>query len=287
MKFNDAERLQHFQRFHNWYGLGLLAGFLVINAAVLATSVVMEARRSGPLEFQIWEPFVWEYTSMISILVLIPFLHIYLQRVPFDWHRPYRSVAIYLVIALLFSIAHVTLMISIRKAIYLMLGRTYLFGPLAFEFLYELRKDLVTFILFLTASQSYSFIVSRLISEANLVEEETPTPTVNSRDRLLVKKLGKEFIVKLKDVEWMESSGNYVNLHINERIYPIRKTLGALSEEISPLGFCRIHRSHAVNIDQIESITPFPSGDGEVKMKSGKILNISRRYKDELKQRLI
>jgi DNA-binding LytR/AlgR family response regulator len=130
--------------------------------------------------------------------------------------------------------------------------------------------------------------VSRLIGEANLIdEEEADSPVLKTGDRLLVKKLGKEFIIKLHDVEWMESAGNYVNLHINERIYPIRKPLSTLAEEISAKGFCRVHRSHAINLDCVDSITPLPSGDGEVKLKSGKVLNISRRYKEELKQRLL
>ena len=56
----------------------------------------------------------------------------------------------------------------------------------------------------------------------------------------LVKKLGKEFIIKVDDIEWLESSGNYVNLHIKGRIYPIRSTLNLLIEQISHKGFCRI-----------------------------------------------
>jgi len=117
---------------------------------------------------------------------------------------------------------------------------------------------------------------------ANGEEESAP----QSCDRLLVKKLGKEFIVKVKDVEWLESSGNYVNLHIKGRIYPTRSTLSSLIAQISDKGFCRIHRSHGVNLDSIDSITPINSGDSEVKLINGKVLNLSRRYKEELKSRL-
>lgn len=99
----------------------------------------------------------------------------------------------------------------------------------------------------------------------------------------LVKKLGKEFIVKVSDIDWLESSGNYVNLHSGERIYPLRATLTQLSKQLEAQGFCRIHRSHAVKLDAIESITPLPSGDSEITLHSGKKLNLSRRYKEQFK----
>lgn len=111
--------------------------------------------------------------------------------------------------------------------------------------------------------------------------------SVASVERLLVKKLGKEFIIKVSDVEWLESSGNYVNLYINDRAYPLRATLGKLSEQLENRGFCRIHRSYAVRLDAIESITPLSSGDGEVKLLSGKVLNISRRYKEAFRKHLL
>lgn len=284
-------KLNHYQRYQGWYGFAMLGAYLSINAVVNATTVIMDARRGGELPFELWAPFVWEFSSAVTIFGLIwPIAWLTLKR-PFDWSRVGFSVLMYALAALTFSIAHVSIMIAIREVVYSLLGSSYDFGPILLGFVYEFRKDLLTFILILIVVFAYRFIVSRLMGEANLLAEgEEPasdTPVVASLDRLLVKKLGKEFIVKLEDVEWMESSGNYVNLHVKERIYPIRKTLHALTQEIADKGFCRIHRSHAINLDSVDSIEPSPSGDAEVTLSSGKVLNISRRYKDELKQRLL
>ncbi|WP_053982288.1 LytR/AlgR family response regulator transcription factor [Marinagarivorans algicola] len=297
-------RLKHFQRWHNSYGLAMIAVFLFLNALVLASSIVMEVQRTHTEPpFALWEPFIWQFTSAIAVLLLIPLIHAYLNKRPLSWLTPIRSVVIFLVLAIIFSIAHVGLMVGMRKLVYLYQGRSYIFGSLAFEFIYELRKDILTFATLLIISYGYHFIVSRLMNEAETIKEvaeEEPTATnpettqnkatdqaVTSRDRLLVKKLGKEFIVRLEDVEWMEASGNYINLHIGQRIYPIRKTLSAFTLEIANKGFCRIHRSHSINLDRIDSIISLPSGDGEVTLNSGKVLPISRRYKDELKCRLL
>jgi hypothetical protein len=58
------------------------------------------------------------------------------------------------------------------------------------------------------------------------------------------------------------------------------------SDQISEKDFCRIQRSHAINLDWIDSITPLSSGDSVVKLTNDKVLNLSRRYKGELKARL-
>lgn len=290
-----SEWPQRLQKNQNRYGLILFGLFLLLDAAVLATSVVMEESRNGrELPFPWWDPFVWEYTSVLSIWLLMPVLHWSTRQPIFTWARIGRSLGYYGIAALVFSVFHVGMMVAMREAIYGLQGREYDFGNVWYEFFYELRKDVITFIILVCLSHGYRFIVSRIIGEANLVaevetgaEETAESPVLKTGDRILVKKLGKEFIVKLQEVEWMESSGNYVNLHIKDRIYPIRKTLSALAEEIASKGFCRIHRSHAINLDCIESIEPLPSGDSEVKLRSGRVLNISRRYKDELKQRLL
>lgn len=252
----------------------------------------MEASRNGAQStFYLWEPFVWEFSSAISVLLLIPVVVWVLDHYPPKASRLIQSILVYSCTAFIFSIVHVMLMVTMRKLSYLFFNMSYSFGDIAFEFTYELRKDVLTFVSIIAVTYTYRFITSRLIGEANVIDEQESSskeePEAKPLDRLLVKKLGKEFIVKLDDVEWMESSGNYVNLHIKERIYPIRRTLGTLTEEIADKGFCRIHRSHAINLDSVDSITSLPSGDGEVTLRSGKILNISRRYKDRLKQQLL
>ena len=280
-------KLQHFQKHHLWYEISLIFIYFAINNTILATSVIMEAQRGGAtLGFDLWEPFVWEYSSALSTMILLwPFVW-FLRQYPVHWERLSLSVGIYFFASILFSLGHVGLMVGMRKLIYWAQDRFYDFGDLWFELIYEYRKDLWSFIFFIMIYHGYQFIVSRLQGEANLIGDGEDAPEPQNSDRILVKKLGKEFIVKVADIEWLESSGNYVNLHIQGRIYPTRSTLSKLIEQISDKGFCRVHRSYAVNLDVIDSITPLSSGDGEIKLNNGKTLNLSRRYKEELKQRL-
>lgn len=280
-------KLAHFQKYKLRYEIALLFCYFFINNTLLATSVIMEAKRKeAPLPFQLWEPFAWEYTSAISVLLLFPAIVMLLKKVPFDWLSIKRSLFYYFVASILFSISHVSIMVGMREVIYFFMGGNYDFGDFWFELFYEYRKDLWSFIFFIVLINAYNFILSRLQGEANPVAQSEEESVSASFDRLLVKKLGKEFIIKVEDVEWLEASGNYVNLHIKGRIYPMRATLSKLIEQISEKGFCRIHRSHAINLEYVESITPLSSGDSEVKLENGKILNLSRRYKESFKGKL-
>lgn len=280
-------KFAHFQKYKLQYEMVILFCYFLINNTLLATSVIMEAqRKEAPLPFQLWEPFVWEYSSAIGMLMLFPPLVLFLRRMPFNWLSIKRSFFLYFLASVAFSLCHVSIMVGIREAVYLFMGGNYNFGDFWFELFYEYRKDLWSFIFFIIFINGYQFILSRLQGEANPVAQSEDENISQSFDRLLVKKLGKEFIIKVEDVEWLESSGNYVNLHIKGRIYPTRATLGKLIEQISKKGFCRIHRSHAINLEFIESITPLSSGDSEVKLDTGKVLNLSRRYKESFKGQL-
>jgi len=279
-------KLIHFQKYKLRYEITLLCLYFFINNGISATSVIMEAKRQGEPSFQLWEPFVWEYSSAIGVLLLFPALLLLLKRCPFSWINIKKSLAIYLMGSVIFSAGHIAIMVSIRKAIYWFQGQFYDFGDLGYELLYEYRKDLWAFIFLIAVIKSYGFILSRLQGEANPVvvgEDETKNTNI---ERLLVKKVGKEFIIRVEDIEWLESAGNYVNLHIKQRIYPMRATMSNLIPKIENKGFCRIHRSYAINLDLIDSITPLSSGDSEVKLNNGKVLNLSRRYKEEFKLKL-
>ncbi|WED25487.1 LytTR family transcriptional regulator [Vibrio sp. DW001] len=261
--------------------------YIIINNTINATSIIMEALRSGgELSFPFWSPFLSEYSSAVGFMLALPLIAILLNKFPLTWLFYKKNLIWHFIGSILFSLIHVSLMVLIRKIIFYTQGIHYQFGDISLELFYEYRKDAWLYVFFVLYSYSFNFVISRMIGEAKLVDEGEDEPVQQSIDRLLIRKLGKEFIVKIDDIEWLESSGNYVNLHIKERVYPIRATLGGLIEQISDRGFCRIHRSYGINLDEVESITPQPSGDAEIKLKNGKRLNLSRHYKDSFRMKL-
>lgn len=101
-------------------------------------------------------------------------------------------------------------------------------------------------------------------------------------NRILVKNADKNVFVDVPDIYWVESAGNYVKLHLPDKSYMIRSSLKNLQSKLNPLQFVRIHRSWMVNIERVEEIEPWFSGDSKVKLCNGKTLRMSRNYKDNL-----
>lgn len=265
----------------------LFALYLLINNGITASSVWMEATRSGNTpNFHLWEPFVWEYSSALSVLLLLPGLIYLYKHFPLRFERLGQFVALHFVGSLLFAMLHVLLMVAMRELIYRLMGGNYDFGATGREFFYEYRKDVFGYLFMMGLYHASAFIYWRLKGEASLVGAQSEQPQVDAApEHLLVKKLDKEFLVKVADIEWLESSGNYVNLHAQGRIYPFRSTLKGLILRIESQGFSQIHRSHGVNVNKVKSIASLPSGDGEVTLINGQTLALSRRYKDAFKQK--
>ncbi|MCC2617947.1 LytTR family transcriptional regulator [Aestuariibacter halophilus] len=261
--------------------------YILINNTINATSAWMEATRDGVAEFALWEPFCWEYSSAIATLILLVPMYLAWKRMPLRFEHWRRQLVMHLLLATLVSVLHVVLMVAIREGVYALAGGNYEFGPWGREFFYEYRKDVWGYLTFFVMYQGGSFIYRRLRGEADFVGQTPEKPSADSDipEHFLVKKLDREFLVKVRDIEWMEAAGNYVNLHSGGRIYPLRGTLSTLSERMAAGGFSRVHRSAAVNHSAIAHISYLPSGDGEITLQSGQVVSLSRRYKESLKQR--
>jgi DNA-binding LytR/AlgR family response regulator len=120
------------------------------------------------------------------------------------------------------------------------------------------------------------------LSEKDVGEETREESAPSTPERLLIKKLGREFLVQTRDIEWVEASGNYANLHIKNSIYPMRITMDKL-EKCLPENFARIHRSTIVNLNRVKQLEALDSGDYEISLQSGVKLALSRRYRESFK----
>lgn len=274
---------------HKYAAFLLLVVYLFINNSINAASSWTEFARSESNSVALWEPYVWEYSSALSTAILVIPLILAIRVLD----KSKKSSAVWLgwhfVFASVFSVSHVVFMVALRKLAYLMSERSYDFGVWVSEFVYEYRKDVWGYITLVTFYYIARFGYQRLIGEASLIKRDTSLPEVESEalalpDYLLVKKLNKEFLVKVSDVQRVEASGNYINLHTHVGVYPLRYTLSRFCEEGAVHGFVRVHRSHAVRIPSIQSITYDDTGDGLITLNNGQTVLLSRRYKDSLKQ---
>jgi two-component system LytT family response regulator len=103
-------------------------------------------------------------------------------------------------------------------------------------------------------------------------------------ERLVVKSAGRLFFLRTEEIEWVESAGNYVCLHVRNESHLLRETMNGLEARLDPARFVRIHRTAIVNIDQIKELQPLFHGEYQVVLRDKTELTLSRGYRDRLQE---
>jgi two-component system LytT family response regulator len=101
-------------------------------------------------------------------------------------------------------------------------------------------------------------------------------------DRVVIRDNRKIVLLAVDEIDWIESAGNYVRLHVGDETHKMRSTLTALEQRLDPERFLRIHRSIIVNVDRVKQITPWFHGDSAVILRDGTRLNLSRSYRSSI-----
>ena len=114
----------------------------------------------------------------------------------------------------------------------------------------------------------------------------TARAQTGSSERLLVPEGERLQLIDSSSIDWLEADDNYVHVHTASRKYLLRRTLQDLLAQLGEQRFARIHKSAAVNISAVGSLTPLFKGDYEVSLRTGAVLRLSRRYKDALFARM-
>ncbi|MGN2245357.1 LytTR family DNA-binding domain-containing protein [Frateuria sp. GZRR35] len=235
-----------------------------------------------------WEPWVWEWTSALVLLALLPGVIALERRWPVRFDTWQRNLPLHALASVPFSLAHVAGMWLLRTLVYAAIGWHYDPGGWWFNLGYEYLKDIRTYFLIVGALVLYRLWRLRQHGEARLLaapDEGPPVEPVERPERFLVRKLGKEFLLNAREVEWLQAAGNYVNLHVRGRDYPLRTTMAAIEERLDPARFVRVHRSYVVNLDYLAEIEPLDTGDARLKLRDGAIVPCSRRYRAQLRER--
>jgi two-component system, LytTR family, response regulator len=103
-----------------------------------------------------------------------------------------------------------------------------------------------------------------------------------AQDRLAVKSSGRVVLLKHEEIDWIEASDNYVNLHVGKESHLLRETMNSLEQRLPSDRFLRISRSTIVNLDRVRELQPLFHGEYSVILRDGTRLSLSRGYRDRL-----
>jgi two-component system LytT family response regulator len=106
-------------------------------------------------------------------------------------------------------------------------------------------------------------------------------------DRFLVRRGKKTHFVRASEVDFIESDGNYLRLHVGPQNHLVRGTLNECAGRLDPKLFVRIHRRYVVNMDRVQDIQPWFGGDYVVQLNTGAKLRLSRTFRDQFQERML
>jgi len=277
-----GQELARAQRRRNTFVVAFWLAAFVTSAVTNILTLRIDADRYG-IDAATWQIATNELSSMLFSLVALPFLLIACDRWPLHADTWRRRLPLYVLGSVAWCAFHVTGMNLLRVVIYRLNGAHYDPGDLGLAAVYEYLKDVRTFFLIVAVAHLVEWFGRRVKGEASLLaepDEGPPVEPVDRPERFLVRKLGRDFLVATAEIEWAQAAGNYVNLRVRGRDYPLRSTLAALEARLDPAAFVRAHRSYLVRLSQIASIEPLDAGEARLHMADGSTLPCSRRYRE-------
>jgi two-component system LytT family response regulator len=100
---------------------------------------------------------------------------------------------------------------------------------------------------------------------------------------LVVRSVGRIDRITLTDVQWIETAGNYVELHLPQRTLLHRSTLTELARYLDPKEFLRIHRRILVRRSQMLGLRQMQERGHVLALQCGQNLPVSERYVEAAK----
>jgi two-component system LytT family response regulator len=104
--------------------------------------------------------------------------------------------------------------------------------------------------------------------------------------RIVIKADGEIVCLRPQEIEWAESAGNYVCLHVGPSTHILRETITSLESRLGQQQFLRVHRSTLVNVDRIKTLRPSLYGDYSILLRDGTKLTLSRGFRETVLKRL-
>ncbi len=106
-----------------------------------------------------------------------------------------------------------------------------------------------------------------------------------SISRLMCRSGDRVVFVRVEEIQWVESAGNYVVVHTASDRHIVRETMTTLEQGLSARGFIRLNRSLIVNVEAVVELRAQGQGDYMALLKGGKKVSVTVGLR-ELEQRL-
>ncbi len=90
--------------------------------------------------------------------------------------------------------------------------------------------------------------------------------------------------IDVASIRRIAASGDYAEVRCESGSYLLRISLGELMARLDPAVFCQVHRSHIVNLDQVERLSAYDERRLLVELRGGERIIASRSASERLRR---
>ncbi len=130
-----------------------------------------------------------------------------------------------------------------------------------------------------------SEVIGRITEEHRTPEAVEKSSKLEAGDQIFIKDGEKVWFVKIDDIRYFESDGNYVKVFFDKFHPLILRSLNSLGDRIDPKLFFRANRKYLINLRRVVKIESWFNGSLQVEMDCGTRIDISRRQAIKFKDK--
>jgi len=120
-------------------------------------------------------------------------------------------------------------------------------------------------------------VIKKLDEEDKIPESVKKAEILKSGDKIFIKDGDRVWFIKVDDIRYFESDGNYVKVFFKDFHPLILRSLNSLNERLDEHLFFRANRKYLINLERIVNIETWFNGGLQVEMDCGTKIEISRR----------
>jgi len=122
--------------------------------------------------------------------------------------------------------------------------------------------------------------LGQFLGERQAVMAGQSPPVLTS---LTVRSIGQVERVEVAEIDWIQAAGNYVELHVGERVILHRATMDMLGHRLPPDRFLRLHRTCIARRDLLRALVRTGDKTWSVILRSGVELPASERMMPQIR----
>lgn len=113
---------------------------------------------------------------------------------------------------------------------------------------------------------------------------ESSKEKLSEKDQIFLKDGDKCWYVRVADVRYIQSEGNYVKVFFNDHKPMILKSLNTLEERLDDKVFFRTNRKFIVNLSWVKAVETWFNGGLRFELSDGTKIEVSRRQATKFKE---